>query len=85
MTLKYTIEASTPQQFKEAVVKWLNREAVEHRATARSAKTARYQKEHTDKAETLEYAAKFIYEIEIEDNKPLDTLEMLDRIKQLNP
>lgn len=63
---KHTMQASTPQEFKEVVVKWLNSQAVEHRATARNAKTARFQKEHTDKADTLEYTAKFIYEIVIE-------------------
>lgn len=74
-TSKHILQASTSQEFKEAVVKWLNSQAIYHRVTARNAKTVRYEKEHTDKAESLEYAAKFIYEMVIEEPEQKEGFE----------
>lgn len=77
-TFTHTVQASTPQEFKEAVIKWLNGQATIHRVTARNAKTVRYEKEHVDKAESLEYAAKFIYDMVIEDAKPMTEDELFE-------
>lgn len=81
-TLTHTVQASTPQEFKEAVVKWLNSQATIHRATARMARTVRYEKEHVDKAESLEYAATFIYNMVIEDTKSETADNLFDELSR---
>lgn len=80
--LKYSVSASTPREFKEAVVKWLNSQATIHRATARMARTVRYEKEHVDKAESLEYAATFIYNMVIEDTKSETADNLFDELSR---
>lgn len=82
-TLIHTVQASTPQEFKEVVVKWLNSQATIHRATARMARTVRYEKEHVDKAESLEYAATFIYNMVIEGPKPMTEEELLEALDKI--
>lgn len=79
MFIEYTIKVSTLAEFQAAVVKWLEREMIDYRAKARGlARTKKGMKEYNDKADILEYAAKFVKEIVIE-SPVVDPLKELDQ------
>jgi len=70
---KFTIQASTPAEFQQAVVKWLNDQSVAIRSQGRISKGKRVQHDRYTEAEALESAARFISEVVIEPvAKPLE-------------
>ncbi len=62
----FVIKADTPEEARDAIVKWLNFNATVMRSNARIARTKTYAKDMTAAANTYEFAAKFLADMKIE-------------------
>lgn len=64
----YTSTATTPEQLRQELIKFLLVNETEKRAQARVAVTQRARREYTAKAETYEFIKQFLQQLEIKSN-----------------